>query len=169
MLKTISTQRRSLSRFRNTGSQLQIPHLKLNTVLNFGDQAHSYIIERFGKYNRTKGSGIFFTLPYLETIKCVDMRQLVLDVDKLSSFTGDNVSVHVEARLYFTVKNAEDVCYKVAQVIDALVAQSQSALRTAIGKNDLDHLLKDRNSINVSVCKDLEVAGGTMGYRCSSI
>ncbi len=127
------------------------PPKKINTVVNFGRQGTTYVIERFGKYVRTEKPGLFWTLPFIERIYAVDSRQIVIDVARQNAFTSDNVAVSVAAQLYLNVVDSNAACYKVQQPLVAVVSQAQSALRIAIGKNDLDHLLKDRNSINESV------------------
>lgn len=132
------------------------PHRKTNTVINFGRQGRQYVIERFGKYHRKSQPGVFLTIPFAEKIIEVDLRQEVIDVNKQKAYTSDNVAVEAAAQLYITVVDVEKTCYKVSQPLVAVVSQAQSALRTAIGKNDLDHLLKDRNSINNSVLQDLQ-------------
>ncbi len=136
----------------NTAEELsEFPRIKTNTVMNIGRQSHQYVIERFGKFSRVANPGIYFTIPFLERIYQLDTRQQVIDVNRQNAYTSDNVSVSVAAQLYITVVDVKSACYKVSQPLVAVVSQAQSALRTAIGKCDLDHLLKDRNSINVSV------------------
>ncbi len=143
----------------NTSANISsFPPQKLNTIINFGRQGTSYVVERFGKYVRTEPAGLFFTIPFLERIYEVDTRQIVIDVARQNAFTSDNVAVSVAAQLYVNVVDVNAACYKVQQPLVAVVSQAQSALRIAIGKNDLDHLLKDRISINESVRQALHGA-----------
>ena len=140
----------------NTVANLSgFPPIKRNTIINFGRQGTHYVVERFGKFSRVEPPGLFFTVPFIERIYAVDMRQIVIDVDRQNAFTSDNVAVSVAAQLYVNVKDLHAACYKVQQPLVAVVSQAQSALRTAIGKNDLDHLLKDRNTINLNVADAL--------------
>lgn len=143
------------------------PPQNVNTIVNFGRQGTEYVIERFGKYNRTERPGLFFTIPFLERIYAVDTRQIVIDVSKQNAFTSDNVAVSVAAQLYVNVVNTNTACYKVQQPLVAVVSQAQSALRIAIGRNDLDHLLKDRNSINESVQQALHGSAEQWGVDVS--
>lgn len=76
---------------------------------------------------------------------------MVIDVAKLNAYTSDNVSISVAAQLYVQIVDVESACYKVTQPLVAVMSKAQSALRAAIGHNDLDHLLKDRNTINTIV------------------
>lgn len=163
MLRNISgLSKRSISSFRsfkehpnvenNTVEELSdFPFTKLNTVFNIGRQGYLYVIERFGKFNRIMQPGIFFTIPIFEKIYKIDIRQKVIDIARQNAYTSDNVAVSVAAQLYIRVINAEATCYQVTEPLVAVVSQAQSALRTAIGKCDLDHLLKDRNTINICV------------------
>lgn len=93
----------------------------------------------------------------------VDTRQIVIDIAKQNVFTSDNVA----AQLYLNVVDVNSACYKVQQPLVVVVSQAQSALRIAIGRNDLDHLLKDRNSINESVQHSLHGAAEQWGVDVS--
>lgn len=127
------------------------PMRKSQTVLNFGRQGYQYVVERFGKFSRVEKPGIFWTIPFIEKTLILDTRQMVIDVAKQNAYTSDNVAVKVAAQLYISIVNVEHACYKVSQPLIAVMSKAQAALRTAIGQNDLDHLLKDRNSINNAV------------------
>jgi regulator of protease activity HflC (stomatin/prohibitin superfamily) len=145
----------------------EFPPQKVNTVVNFGRQGSKYVVERFGKFQTVHPSGVFFTVPFIDRIMEIDTRQMVIDVDRQHAYTGDNVAVSVAAQLYITVVDVESACYKVSQPLVAVVSQAQSALRTAIGKNDLDHLLKDRNSINHDVGEALKHSVEQWGINVS--
>lgn len=127
------------------------PVRKPPTIINFGRQGYQYVVERFGKFSRIEKPGIFWTIPIIERTYVLDTRQMVIDVAKQNAYTSDNVAVKVAAQLYISIVNVEYACYKVSQPLVAVMSKAQSALRTAIGQNDLDHLLKDRNSININV------------------
>lgn len=143
----------------NTSSDLSdYPPRKLNTILHFGKQGHRYVVERFGKFTRVENPGIFMTLPFINRIYEVDTRQLVIDVSRQKAYTSDNVAISVAAQLYITIVDVEKACYHVKQPLIAIMSQAQSALRTTIGKHDLDHLLADRNIINKVVSDALRSA-----------
>jgi regulator of protease activity HflC (stomatin/prohibitin superfamily) len=127
------------------------PPRKNNWFFNFGSQGYAYVIERFGKFNRIANPGLFIALPIIERMYQVDTRMLVIDVNRQNAYTTDNVAVSVAAQLYLTIVDIEKACYKVEAPLVAVMSQAQSALRTSIGKYDLDHLLSDRNIINNSV------------------
>lgn len=127
------------------------PRRKAPTIINFGRQGYQYVVERFGKFSRVAKPGIFWTIPIIEKTYVLDTRQMVIDVAKQNAYTSDNVAVSVAAQLYINIVNVEHACYKVTQPLVAVMSKAQSALRSAIGQHDLDHLLKDRNSINDAV------------------
>lgn len=131
------------------------PLQKSNTILNFGKQGNQYVIERFGAYKRTADPGIFFTLPFLDRIYEIDKREMVIDVSRQNAFTRDNVAISAAAQLFCTVKDPLKFCYGVSQPLVAAMSQAQSALRTAMGRVELDNLLKDRTSINDIVSASL--------------
>jgi regulator of protease activity HflC (stomatin/prohibitin superfamily) len=153
---------------RNTAADLaNFPPEKSNLAINFGRQGCVYLIERFGELNRIANPGLFFTIPVIERIWIVDQRQIVIDVAKQNAFTSDNVAVSVAAQLYVHVTDPRTARYKVQQPLIAVMSQAQSALRVAIGKNDLDHLLKDRNSINETVLCNLRGTADQWGVEVS--
>ncbi len=131
------------------------PLQKCNTILNFGRQGHQYVIERFGAYKRTAEPGIFFAFPWINRIYEIDTREMVVDVDRQNAFTRDNVSVSAAAQLFCTVTDPLKFCYGVSQPLVAVMSQAQSALRVAMGRVELDGLLKDRTSINEAVRSSL--------------
>ena len=151
---------------RNTNLNLaDYPLIKPNTFVNFGKQGFQYVIEKFGKFDRIESAGLFVTIPFIEKIYEVDMRQMVIDVDRLNAYTSDNVSIAVAAQLYLTFTDAEKSCYKVGQPLIAIMSKAQSSLRSAIGSCDLDHLLKDRNSINQMVNKSFMNSEDELGIK----
>lgn len=151
---------------RNTNINLAAyPLIKMNSILNFGKQGFSYVIEQFGKFDRMEPAGLFVSIPFIEKIYEVDMRQMVIDVDHLNAYTSDNVSIKVAAQLYLTVTDAKKSCYKVGQPLIAIMSKAQSSLRSAIGSCDLDHLLKDRNSINQMVNKSFLNSEEELGIK----
>lgn len=134
------------------------PPRKPNTIVHFGKQGHRYVVERFGRFARVETPGFFMTFPVFDRIYEVDTRQLVLDVSRQKAYTSDNVAISVAAQLYITIVDVEKACYHVKQPLVAIMSQAQSALRTTIGKHDLDHLLADRNIINKVVSDALRSA-----------
>lgn len=143
------------------------PPRKTNTIINFAKQGTLCVIARFGKFHSVQTPGLFVAYPFIDSIHVVDMRQMVIDVARQHAITCDNVAVSVAAQLYVNATNAETVCYKVQQPLVAVVSQAQSALRIAIGQNDLDHLLKDRNAINKTVQAALSGSGERWGVSVS--
>ncbi len=131
------------------------PLRKCNTVLNFGQQGHEYVIERFGAFERIAKPGIFLTIPFVNRIFKIDRREMVVDVCRQNAFTHDNVAVSAAAQLFLTVKDPYKFCYNVSQPLVAVMSQAQSSLRIAMGRVELDGLLKDRTSINDTVLASL--------------
>lgn len=130
------------------------PPKKCNTILNVCDSGYLMVIETLGKFSGIERPGWFFAIPFFQTIKLVDVRELVIDVSKQHAHTLDNVQIGIAAQLYLQITDVEKACYKIKQPLLAIVSHAQSAMRTSVGKYDLDHLLKDRTSIN----KDVDTA-----------
>lgn len=144
-------------------SLIEQPVTKVNTIVNFGRQGHSYMIERFGKLHKKQNAGIFFTIPFFEQIKEIDLREQVIDVRHLYAYTSDNVRIQVAAQLFITIVDPEKACYKVTQPLVAIVSGAQSCMRAAIGNHNLDVLLSNRNILNKNIQEALESTSENWG------
>lgn len=145
------------------------PNNKINTVLNICPQGYAMIIEGFGKYKYTQGPGLFLTVPIYHDITVFDTRELVLGVYKQYGHTSDNVMIGIAAQIYLQIIDPYKACYAVKQPLVAVVAHAQSIMRSSIGKYDLDHLLRDRVSINRDVHNALSASADSWGIKVNRI
>ena len=141
------------------------PTRKRNTILHFGQQGHMYVVKRFGRLCKVKGPGLFFTLPYVDEILCVDMRKQVFDVARQTTYTVDNVRIQVAAQLHLIATDPVKVCFNSAEPLVNIMSKAQSVLRVENGKRDLDHLLKERNEINKEIQLSMEADVNDLGIR----
>jgi regulator of protease activity HflC (stomatin/prohibitin superfamily) len=110
------------------------------------------VILRLGKYSRTKGPGIFFLIPIVETIAYwIDLRTVSTPIRAEQTLTKDNVPVSVEAILFWKVNNPRDAALQVANYKDSADLAAQTALRDMIGKSELATILSDRETIDLSL------------------
>jgi regulator of protease activity HflC (stomatin/prohibitin superfamily) len=124
------------------------------------------VIETLGKFSHIAKPGWFLTIPVLQSIPYViDVRELVIDVNKQHAYTLDNVQISIAAQLYLQITDVYKACYNVEQPLVAVISHTQSAMRTSVGKNDLDHLLKDRKSINKDVNEALSLTETHWGIK----
>jgi regulator of protease activity HflC (stomatin/prohibitin superfamily) len=122
-----------------------------------------------GRFSGVKGPGLIFVIPYLQQMVRVDLRTVVLDVPSQDVISRDNVSVKVNAVLYFRVVDADRA---VIQVEDFLLATSQLAqttLRSVLGKHSLDEMLAERDRLNTDIQEILDSQTETWGIKVSSV
>lgn len=146
------------------------PQSKANTILNICNQGSRMVVETLGKFSYVQEPGWFLAIPLIHEIKyVVDDRELVIDVYKQYAHTYDNVRIGIAAQLYLQITDAHKACYKVKQPLVAVVSHAQSAMRSSIGKYDLDYLLKDRASINRDIDAALSKSEENWGIRINRV
>lgn len=123
------------------------------------------VVFRFGRLAGEKGPGIIMIVPVVDRIVRVDLRTRQLDVPKQTIVTQDNISVDVDAIIYYHVV---DACRAIVEVEDyeaatALIAQT--TLRDVLGQNDLDRILSERESLNQRIQTALETVTGPWGVH----
>ncbi|MGB6837639.1 MAG: slipin family protein [Dehalococcoidia bacterium] len=106
------------------------------------------VIFRLGRLMGARGPGLFFILPVVERMVKVDLRTVTMDVPSQEAITRDNVTVRVNAVIYFHVMNPEDAVVKVLDHFRATSQIAQTTLRSVLGQSDLDELLSAREQIN---------------------
>src|SRR3990172_4932185 len=106
------------------------------------------VIFRLGRLQGARGPGLFIILPIVERMVKVDLRTVTMDVPSQEAITKDNVTVRVNAVVYFQVMNPEDAVVKVVDHVRATFQISQTTLRSVLGQSDLDELLSERERIN---------------------
>ena len=106
------------------------------------------VIFRLGRLVGARGPGLFFILPVVERMVKVDLRVVTMDVPRQDVITRDNVTVKVDAVVYFRVVNPEYAVVKIMDYIRATSLVAQTTLRSVLGQSDLDELLSKREDIN---------------------
>jgi regulator of protease activity HflC (stomatin/prohibitin superfamily) len=106
------------------------------------------VIFRLGRLVGARGPGLFFIIPVVERMVKVDLRVVTMDVPSQEAITRDNVTIKVNAVIYFRVMNPEDAVVKVLDHFRATSQISQTTLRSVMGQSDLDELLSQRENIN---------------------
>ncbi|MDO8735361.1 MAG: paraslipin, partial [Elusimicrobiota bacterium] len=127
------------------------------------------LVESFGKFSRTVGSGLNLIVPFYQTIRKVDMREQVLDVPPQDVITKDNVAVTVDAIIYFKVTDPFKVLYNVANFIQAAINLAQTNLRNVIGDMLLDETLTSRLKINTTLREVLDEATDAWGVKVTRV
>src|SRR5215468_10012532 len=106
------------------------------------------VVFRLGRLIRAKGPGIIFLIPIVDRMVRVSLRTVVLDVPPQDVITQDNVSIKVNAVVYFRVMQPEKSIVEVENFLFATSQLSQTTLRSILGQSELDELLAEREKIN---------------------
>ncbi|NLA74632.1 MAG: slipin family protein [Deltaproteobacteria bacterium] len=121
------------------------------------------VVFRFGRLSGIRGPGLFFIIPFIDQIVRVDLRIRQLDVPKQTIITRDNISVDVDAVIYYHVKDAARAIVEVEDYEAATALIAQTTLRDVLGQNDLDMILSDRDALNQKIQSSLEALTGSRG------
>lgn len=123
------------------------------------------VVERLGKYQRTVDSGLVVIMPFIETIRKVDMREQVVDVPPQEVITKDNTVVVVDCVIFYEVTDPFNAVYNVVNFYQAITKLAQTNLRNIIGDLELDQTLTSREMINTQLRQVLDQATDKWGTK----
>lgn len=123
------------------------------------------IVEQLGRYKATVEPGLKLILPLVQSLTRVDMREQVIDVPPQEVITKDNVTVTVDAVIYYEPTDAQRLIYNVANFILAVTKLAQTNLRNVIGDMSLDNALTSRDNVNVALREVLDDATDKWGVK----
>ncbi|OGO36060.1 MAG: hypothetical protein A2147_02560, partial [Chloroflexi bacterium RBG_16_57_8] len=133
-------------------------------------QAQKGIVERFGRYKETLDPGLRFLLPFADSVRArVDLREAVIDIEPQQVITKDNVTVSVDAIVYYYVTDPKAVTYEVANFFMAVTKLAQTNLRNLVGEMNLDETLTSRERINASLRTTLDEATDKWGVKVTRV
>ncbi|MDR2943739.1 MAG: slipin family protein [Methanosarcinales archaeon] len=127
------------------------------------------VIFRLGRLNGVKGPGLFFTTPFLDKTEKIDMRTVTIDVPKQDIITKDNVTITVDAIVYYKVVDPEMAITEVEDYKYATAMLAQTTLRDVLGQMELDEVLTQREKVNVDLQKLLDRDTDPWGIRVTSV
>jgi len=127
------------------------------------------VILRLGRLVGAKGPGIFFIIPFFDRMIKVDLRIVTLDVPRQDVITKDNVTVGVDAVVYFRVIDPEAAVVKVLDHIRATSLISQTTLRNVLGQSELDELLTEREKLNQMLQRIIDEQTDPWGVKVSIV
>jgi regulator of protease activity HflC (stomatin/prohibitin superfamily) len=122
-----------------------------------------------GRYTGTRGPGLILMLPYIQQMVRVDLRTIVLDVPSQDVISRDNVSVKVNAVLYFRVIDADRSVIEVKDFMAATSQLAQTTLRSVLGKHSLDEMLGERDKLNADIQEILDTQTETWGIKVTNV
>jgi regulator of protease activity HflC (stomatin/prohibitin superfamily) len=127
------------------------------------------VVFLLGRFQRVKGPGLIFIIPVVQQMVRVDLRTIVFDVPPQDVITRDNVSVKVNAVVYFRVVDPRNAIIQVANFLEATSQLSQTTLRAVLGKHELDALLAEREKLNMDIQTVLDQQTDAWGIKVSNV
>jgi len=127
------------------------------------------VVFMLGRFWKIKGPGLVIVVPIIQTIVRVDLRTRVLDIPPQDVISRDNVSVKVNAVLYYRVIDPEKAIIQVEDFDFATSELAQTTLRSIVGQHELDEMLAERDKINTDVQRILDAQTGAWGIKVSNV
>jgi len=124
---------------------------------------------RLGRYQNTRKPGLRFIIPFIDKMRKVDTRVVTMDVPSQEAITRDNVTVKVNAVVYFRVTNPEAAVIEVYNYMQATFQIAQTTLRSVLGQSDLDELLSHREKLNQRLQQIIDEQTGPWGIKVSVV
>ncbi len=130
---------------------------------------HRGVVFTLGRFTGIKGPGLIIIIPFIQQMVRVDLRTIVLDVPTQDVISHDNVSVHVNAVVYFRVLDPEKAIIQVENFHMATSQLAQTTLRSVLGGHELDEMLSEREKLNVDIQSILDKQTDVWGIKISNV
>jgi regulator of protease activity HflC (stomatin/prohibitin superfamily) len=127
------------------------------------------VVFQLGRFWKVKGPGLIIVIPGIQQMVRVDMRTVVFDVPTQDVISRDNVSVKVNAVVYFRVVDPQRAIIQVEDFINATSQLAQTTLRSVLGKHELDEMLAERERLNVDIQQVLDAQTDAWGIKVSMV
>ena len=127
------------------------------------------VVFYLGRFWRVKGPGLIVLIPIIQQMVRVQLRTVVLDVPSQDVITRDNVSVKVNAVVYFRVVDPQKAIIEVENYLMATSQLAQTTLRSVLGKHELDGLLSQREKLNIDIQQTLDVQTLSWGIKVANV
>jgi regulator of protease activity HflC (stomatin/prohibitin superfamily) len=127
------------------------------------------VIFTLGRFQGVKGPGLVVVIPGIQQMVRVGLRTIVLDVPSQDVISQDNVSVRVNAVIYYRVVDPEKAVIAVEHFMNATSQLSQTTLRSVLGKHDLDEMLSERDKLNADIQEILDKQTDAWGVKVSNV
>ena len=124
---------------------------------------------RLGRFVGLRGPGLIFLIPFIERMMKVDLRVITMDVPSQECITRDNVTVRVDAVIYFRVVDASDAVLKVLDYIKATSLLAATTMRNVVGQSELDELLAHRDKLNDKIQVVVDEGTNPWGIKVSMV
>ena len=127
------------------------------------------VVFMLGRFYRVKGPGLVIVVPAIQQMVRVDLRTVVMDVPSQDVISRDNVSVKVNAVVYFRVIDPEKAIIQVANFYEATSQFAQTTLRAVLGKHELDEMLAERDKLNLDIKRILDAQTDAWGIKVANV
>jgi regulator of protease activity HflC (stomatin/prohibitin superfamily) len=127
------------------------------------------VIFTLGRFTKVKGPGLIIVIPVIQQMVRVDLRVVTMDVPSQDVISRDNVSVKVNAVLYFRVMAPEKAIIQVERYLEATSQLAQTTLRAVLGKHELDEMLSEREKLNLDVQQILDAQTDSWGIKVTNV
>ncbi|TRX03259.1 slipin family protein [Candidatus Methylobacter oryzae] len=127
------------------------------------------VIFMLGRFYKIKGPGLILVIPLVQQIEKVDLRTVVMDVPTQDVISRDNVSVKVNAVIYFRVIDPDKAIIQVEKFYDATSQLAQTTLRSVLGQHELDEMLAERDKLNFDIQTILDQQTDAWGIKVTNV
>ncbi len=133
------------------------------------DEYERGVLFSFGKYKKTLTPGWKIVLPIIQSYKKIDIRTKVVDVPEQDAITKDNVSIRINAVVYYKIFDASMAILEVENFYYAVSQLAQTTMRNAVGEVSLDELLSEREKISQKICEIIDKATDPWGIKVENV
>jgi len=127
------------------------------------------VIFMLGRFYKVKGPGLIIVIPLIQQMVRVDLRTIVMDVPTQDVISRDNVSIKVNAVVYFRVIDPEKSIIQVENFYDATSQLAQTTLRSVLGQHELDEMLAERDRLNIDIQTSLDEQTDAWGIKVANV
>ncbi len=127
------------------------------------------VVFMLGRFYKVKGPGLIIIIPGIQQMVRVDLRTIVMDVPSQDVISRDNVSVKVNAVVYFRVVEPKNAIIQVEDFFAATSQLAQTTLRSVLGKHELDEMLAERDKLNTDIQRTLDIQTDVWGIKVSAV
>ena len=155
--------------FANLTALLTILVIVLFTTFRILREYERGVVFTLGRFDKVKGPGLIIIIPGIQKMVRVDLRTVVMDVPSQDVISRDNVSVKVNAVVYFRVVDPQKSIIQVENFLSATSQFAQTTLRSVLGKHELDEMLAEREKLNLDIQKALDIQTDAWGIKVSNV
>jgi regulator of protease activity HflC (stomatin/prohibitin superfamily) len=137
--------------------------------LRIANQYERAVVFRLGRYQSTKGPGLYWIIPMIEWQTIVDIRTLTAAVEQQETITKDNVPIKVNAVVWYRIINPKDATLEVKNVDNAVIQVALTTLRTGIGQHSLDDVLKEQEAVSSGIQQKIDSVTEPWGVKVERV